>query len=353
MFKKIISAITGSAKEQDQSNKGQGGKSQANKKQDSSQQKNTAQDSKSKPHDRSKHEKKPHKAAQKSDFKQSAKGNQKHQAQAKPPAKPWKLEEFVVEPKEGETRFHDMQLPDTLMRGIQESGFKYCTPIQAQSLPAALKGSDILGQAQTGTGKSAAFLTAVINRLLTQPLDERFASEPRALIVAPTRELVMQIGKDARGLAEHTGLKVVTIVGGMDYEEQAAKIKDICERYNVEHIGIDVTGLGAAVAQLVRKFYPAVREYRYTPEVKVSLVTKTHQIISKGRLEFDAGWSDMASAFMAIRKSTTTSGTKMTYMAGRNGKTGHADLAWAAMHALDKDPLDGDIEATESIMEIY
>jgi len=140
---------------------------------------------------------------------------------------------------------------------------------------------------------------------------------------------------------------------GMDYEEQAAKIKDICERYNVVHIGIDVTGLGAAVAQLVRKFFPAVREYRYSPEVKVALVTKTHQIISKGRLEFDAGWSDMASAFMAIRKSITTSGTKMTYLAGRNGKTGHADLAWAAMHALDKDALDGDLESTESIMETF
>tara|TARA_B100000446_G_C10543804_1_gene337838 strand:- start:2045 stop:3142 length:1098 start_codon:yes stop_codon:yes gene_type:complete len=112
------------------------------------------------------------------------------------------------------------------MQGIQESGFQYCTAIQAQSLPSALQGRDILGQAQTGTGKSAAFLTAVINRLLTEPLEERFASEPRALIVAPTRELVMQIGKDAEGLAKHTGLKVVTIVGGMDYEEQRAKLRD-------------------------------------------------------------------------------------------------------------------------------
>ena len=221
MFKKIISAITGSAKEKSQGSKGLGNKSSASKNQD-----NKVQDNKSKPHERSKHESKPHKAAQKTDFKPSAKGNQKHQAQKKPPAKPWKLEEFVVEPAEGQTRFHDMQLPDSLMRGIQESGFKYCTPIQAQSLPAALKGRDILGQAQTGTGKSAAFLTAVINRLLTQPLEERFASEPRALIVAPTRELVMQIGKDARGLAEHTGLKVVTIVGGMDYEEQRSQLRD-------------------------------------------------------------------------------------------------------------------------------
>jgi ATP-dependent RNA helicase RhlB len=231
LFKKIISAITGTAKEQSQSSKNKSSKAQDKKAPGSKNSANRNQDSnslasKNKPHERSKHEKKPHKAAQKSDFKPSAKGNQKHQAQSKPPEKPWKLEEFVVEPAEGETRFHDMQLPDSLMQGIQKSGFKYCTPIQAQSLPAALKGSDILGQAQTGTGKSAAFLTAVINRLLTDPLPERFASEPRALIVAPTRELVMQIGKDARGLAEFTGLKVVTIVGGMDYEEQRSQLRD-------------------------------------------------------------------------------------------------------------------------------
>jgi ATP-dependent RNA helicase RhlB len=142
------------------------------------------------------------------------------------PKKAWNIQDFSVPVAEGKTRFHDMNLPNSLMQGIQELGFQYCTPIQAQSLPAALKGRDILGQAQTGTGKSAAFLTAVINRLLTEPLEERFASEPRALIVAPTRELVMQIGKDAEGLAKHTGLKVVTIVGGMDYEEQRAQLRD-------------------------------------------------------------------------------------------------------------------------------
>lgn len=197
MFKKIISAFTGSNSKPEKE-----------------------------AHERSKHEKKPHKAAQKQDFKASTKGHKKHKAKTPVVEKPWKLADFVVEPTEGKTRFHDMQLPDSLMRGIQELGFEYCTPIQAQSLPAALRGSDILGQAQTGTGKSAAFLTAVINRLLTEPLEERFASEPRALIVAPTRELVMQIGKDAQGLAKYTGLKVVTIVGGMDYEEQRRQLRD-------------------------------------------------------------------------------------------------------------------------------
>lgn len=206
MFKKIISAFSGKAKD-----------SKASK----------PANNKAKTHDRSKHENKPHKAAKKDGFKPSAKGNQKHQAKKKAAVvNTWKPSDFVVEAVEGKTRFHDMQLPDSLMQGIHESGFQYCTPIQAQSLPAALKGSDILGQAQTGTGKSAAFLTAVINRLLSEPPEEQFASEPRALVVAPTRELVMQIGKDARELAKYTGLKVVTIVGGMDYEEQRRLLRD-------------------------------------------------------------------------------------------------------------------------------
>lgn len=139
---------------------------------------------------------------------------------------------------------------------------------------------------------------------------------------------------------------------GMDFEAQAEKIRDICRRYNVAHIGIDVTGVGSAVAQLVRKFFPMVREYRYTTEVKAALVTKTLNIITKGRLEFDAGWTDMASAFMSIRRQATASGANITYTAGRNGKIGHADLAWATMHALDKDPLDGDIGNTGSMMEM-
>lgn len=202
MLKKILSAFTGKASDKKP-------KTSANK-----------------PHDRSKHENKPHKAAQKKDFKASAKGHKKSTPKKAPVVNNWKLSDFVVEPAEGKMRFHDMQLPDSLMQGIQESGFQYCTPIQAQSIPPAVLGNDILGQAQTGTGKSAAFLAAVINRLLTEPLEERFASEPRALIVAPTRELVMQIGKDARALAKHTGLNVVTIVGGMDYEEQRHQLRD-------------------------------------------------------------------------------------------------------------------------------
>ena len=131
-----------------------------------------------------------------------------------------------MEPEAGKTRFHDLGLPDSVMRGIHQLGFSYATPIQAETLPATLRGRDAIGQAQTGTGKSAAFLLTILNRLLTNQPAERFASEPRALVIAPTRELVMQIGKDAEGLAKFTGLNIVTIVGGMDYEKQRAQLRN-------------------------------------------------------------------------------------------------------------------------------
>jgi ATP-dependent RNA helicase RhlB len=152
-------------------------------------------------------------------------------AQNKKPKKevietPWSLSDFKVEPQEGKTRFHDLQLPDSVMRGIHESGFQYCSPIQAESLPAALTGRDMIGQAQTGTGKTAAFLLTIFNRLLTVQPEERFASEPRALIIAPTRELALQIGKDAEALGKYTGLNTVTVVGGMNYDSQRKMLRD-------------------------------------------------------------------------------------------------------------------------------
>jgi len=111
-----------------------------------------------------------------------------------PSAPAWKLEDFVVEPAEGKTRFHDFKLAPELMHAIQDLGFPYCTPIQAQVLGFTLKGRDAIGRAQTGTGKTAAFLISTITQLLeTPPPKERYMGEPRALIIAPTRELVVQI----------------------------------------------------------------------------------------------------------------------------------------------------------------
>ncbi|MEH6635740.1 MAG: ATP-dependent RNA helicase RhlB [Halioglobus sp.] len=140
-------------------------------------------------------------------------------------AAPWSVDDFPVEPQEDKVRFHDLGLRDEVMHGIADIGFKYCSPIQGTVLPHTLQGHDAIGKAQTGTGKTAAFLLTIFNDQLCHPPEsERFAGEPRALVIAPTRELVMQIAADAEDLAKHTGLKVATLIGGMDYQKQLNRL---------------------------------------------------------------------------------------------------------------------------------
>ena len=127
----------------------------------------------------------------------------------------------------GKTFFHDFNLPDPLLQAISDLGFEYCTPIQAEILPSTLAGKDASGRAQTGTGKTAAFLITIITRLLTKPLQgKRKPGTPRALIIAPTRELVLQISEEARQLSKHCKLKTVSVFGGMDYEKQRRQLAD-------------------------------------------------------------------------------------------------------------------------------
>lgn len=140
---------------------------------------------------------------------------------------------------------------------------------------------------------------------------------------------------------------------GMDFAAQAEAIRQMTRRYFVTYIGVDVTGMGSGVAQLVRQFFPAVTTISYSPEVKTRLVMKAYDVIKNGRLEFDAGWTDVASSLMAIRKTITASGRQFTYTAGRTDETGHADLAWALFHALHNEPLEGQTAANTGIMEIY
>lgn len=140
---------------------------------------------------------------------------------------------------------------------------------------------------------------------------------------------------------------------GMDFQAQATAIKRITEKYNVTYIGIDATGVGQGVYQLVLDFFPAVKKFVYSPEVKSRLVLKAKDVISNGRLEFDAGWTDFAQSFMAIRKTITASGRQITYEAGRTDTIGHADLAWACMHALANEPLAAATGKSKSFMEIY
>ncbi|HEX6614542.1 MAG TPA: DEAD/DEAH box helicase, partial [Rhodanobacteraceae bacterium] len=128
------------------------------------------------------------------------------------------------------TFFEQFDLHPLLAQGIAETGFVRCTPIQALTLPVALEGRDVAGQAQTGTGKTCAFLVAVFNRLLTRPaMPERRDNDPRALIIAPTRELAMQIDKDARAIGRHTGLRLALIYGGVDYDKQRQQLQDGCD----------------------------------------------------------------------------------------------------------------------------
>ena len=122
-------------------------------------------------------------------------------------------------------RFDQYNLPEVLLQGVKDAGFEHCTPIQAESLPLALKGQDIAGQAQTGTGKTMAFLIAVYNHLLTQaPMDKRKPNQPRALILAPTRELAIQIHKDAELIGRHTGLSLGLAYGGTGYDRQREQL---------------------------------------------------------------------------------------------------------------------------------
>ncbi len=194
----------------------------------------------------------------------------------------WDISQFQVEPEEGKTRFHDFDLPAQLMHAIQDQGFKYCTPIQAEVLETTLVGRDAIGKAQTGTGKTAAFLLSTIKQLIDIPAPEnRFLGEPRVVIIAPTRELALQIGQDSEDLTKYLPLHVVTVVGGMDYEKQRKRLSenyvdilvatpgrllDYCERKDLHLDLVETLIIDEADRMLDMGFIPQVRRIvRMTP----------------------------------------------------------------------------------------
>lgn len=128
------------------------------------------------------------------------------------------------------TAFRHLGLHPKLLKALDALGYQYATPIQAQALPLLLNSQDVAGQAQTGTGKTNAFLLAILNELLTLPeAEEREPNEPRAFIIAPTRELVIQIYEDAKKLSKFTDLKMCVAFGGADYEKQRKAIESGCD----------------------------------------------------------------------------------------------------------------------------
>jgi ATP-dependent RNA helicase RhlB len=123
--------------------------------------------------------------------------------------------------------FDSLNLHPQLMQGVRDAGFTHCTPIQAQTLPIGLSGRDVAGQAQTGTGKTAAFLLALYQTLLKHPPPRgRAPTSVRAVVLAPTRELAVQIHRDAEILGRHTGLKHAVVYGGTDYEKQRRQLEE-------------------------------------------------------------------------------------------------------------------------------
>ncbi|MFT5895352.1 MAG: ATP-dependent RNA helicase RhlB, partial [bacterium] len=127
--------------------------------------------------------------------------------------------------KDGAVSFRELKLPEALLKATDELGFSHCTEIQGLSLPAIAAGRDIAAQAQTGTGKTAAFLLGSFARLLAQtPSEDRRKDQPRMLVIAPTRELAMQIKKDADSLGKHTNLKCSVVYGGIDYDKQRKEL---------------------------------------------------------------------------------------------------------------------------------
>ncbi len=193
----------------------------------------------------------------------------------------WTPEQFVVPAVEGKVRFHDFNLPDDVLHAVADLNFEYCTEIQAETIPSALQGRDIIGKAQTGTGKTAAFLLGIVTDLIDYPIDEkRPLGQPRALVVAPTRELALQIAEDAKGLSKYTDLHVVSLVGGMDYDKQRQKLKkpvdilvatpgrliDFINRKDVDLWNVEVLVLDEADRMLSMGFIPDVRTIvRNTP----------------------------------------------------------------------------------------
>ncbi|MFW6152680.1 MAG: DEAD/DEAH box helicase [Verrucomicrobiota bacterium] len=142
--------------------------------------------------------------------------------------KRWSPSDFQVESKEGEMRFHDFDLPEPLMHAISDLGFKYCTPIQARVLAHLGEGRNIAGRAQTGTGKTAAFLISIFTEFWNRKygLNRLQMGKPRALVLAPTRELCLQIVKDAEDLAKYCRFRCLAVYGGKNFDKQRKELTE-------------------------------------------------------------------------------------------------------------------------------
>lgn len=257
---------------------------------------------------------------------------------ASAPEKPWSPDQFVAPKVEGKVRFHDLDLPDDVMRAIADQGFQYCTPIQAKTLVHTLEGKDLTGKAQTGTGKTAAFLISIITDLIDYPLEGRRKNgKPRALIVAPTRELVMQIASDAAGLVKYAPIKVQTLVGGMDYEKQRKQLQtevvdilvatpgrllDFNDKGDADLSAVEVLVLDEADRMLSMGFIPDVRRIiRSTPHKKERQTLLFSATFSDDILNLARMWTlDAVTVEIEPEQVTADTVLQQVYMVGEKDK---------------------------------
>ncbi len=196
------------------------------------------------------------------------------------PAAAWDPASYVVPPAEGKSRFQDFDIPAEILHAIADLGFQYCTPIQAGSLPATLQGRDMAGRAQTGTGKTAAFLITILARFLRNPGDRnRRQGSARALVLAPTRELAMQIERDAVELGKYCGVRSIAVYGGEDMDRQRRKLAagpldlliatpgrllDFHARHEIHLNAVEILVIDEADRMLDMGFIPDVRRIVYS-----------------------------------------------------------------------------------------
>ncbi len=188
----------------------------------------------------------------------------------------WDPSVFNVPEIEGKTRFTDLNLHSSILHAIYDLGFKYCTDVQALTMPHSLQGKDITAQAQTGTGKTAAFLITIFNHLVNNPLTgKQKHGTPRAVILAPTRELAIQIEKDAQLLGKYLSFNVLKTVGGIDYQKQQnllsrlntdiliatpGRLIDFIDKKAVDLKHVEILVIDEADRMLNMGFLPSVRQ---------------------------------------------------------------------------------------------
>ncbi len=206
-----------------------------------------------------------------------------HQSQSKVDvASSWSPADYVVEPVEGKLRFQDVGVPDEILHAVHDLGFQYCTPVQARVLTEVSQGHNVAGKAQTGTGKTAAFLTLTFKQFLQNPVTgDRQSGRPRALVLAPTRELVIQIIRDAEGIGKYCNMRYVALYGGADYDKQERELQagpvdliaatpgrllDFCRKRIVSLRDVEVLVIDEADRMLDMGFIPDVKAIiRQTP----------------------------------------------------------------------------------------